>query len=66
MEPVPLSTNRGGDMKTNWQHQKDAITTDQKNRVDDEHIHEMDKRRVKETETEEAVEVPRQQRKAGD
>ena len=53
-------------MKTNWQHQKDAITTDQKNRVDDEHIHEMDKRRVKETETEEAAEIPRQHKKAGD
>ena len=37
-------------MKTNWQHQKDAITTDQKNRVDDEHIHELDKQRVKESE----------------
>lgn len=53
-------------MKTNWQHQKDAITTDQKTRVDDEHIHEMDKRRVKATETEEAAEVPREQKKAGD
>jgi hypothetical protein len=37
-------------MKTNWQHQKDAITTDQKNRVDDEHIHELDKQRVKQSE----------------
>ncbi len=37
-------------MKTNWQHQKDAITTDQKNRVDDEHLHELDKQRVKERE----------------
>ena len=53
-------------MKTNWQHQKDAITTDQKTRVDDEHIHEMDKRRVKGTETQEAAEIPRQQTKAGD
>jgi hypothetical protein len=34
-------------MKTNWQHQKDAITTDQKNRSDDEHIHEEDKRHLK-------------------
>jgi hypothetical protein len=34
-------------MKTNWQHQKDAITTDQKNRTDDEHIHEADKRHLK-------------------
>jgi hypothetical protein len=37
-------------MKTNWQHQKDAITTDQKNRVDDEHLHELDRQRVKESE----------------
>jgi hypothetical protein len=37
-------------MKTNWQHQKEAITTDQKNRVDDEHIHEADKQRFKESE----------------
>ena len=51
-------------MKTNWQHQKDAITTDQKNRVDDERIHELDKRRVKQTETEEAAEAPREQKKA--
>jgi hypothetical protein len=34
-------------MKTNWQHQKDAITTDQKTRTDDEHIHEADKRHLK-------------------
>lgn len=37
-------------MKTNWEHQKKAITTDQKYRTDDEHIHEIDKRRVKESE----------------
>ena len=37
-------------MKTNWQHQKDAITTDQKNRVDDEHLHELDKQHLKESE----------------
>lgn len=37
-------------MKSNGQHQKDAITTDQKNRVDDEHIHELDKQRLKESE----------------
>lgn len=30
-------------MDTNWQHQKRAIATDQKNRSDDEHIHEQDK-----------------------
>ncbi len=37
-------------MDTNWKHQKDAITTDQKNRVDDEHIREADKRHLKENE----------------
>jgi hypothetical protein len=36
-------------MKTNWQHQKDAITTDQKFRDDDEHIHELDKRHLKQS-----------------
>jgi len=34
-------------MKTNWKHQKDAITTDQKFRNEDEHLHELDKRRLK-------------------
>ena len=53
-------------MKTNWQHQKDAIATDQKTRVDDERIHELDKRRVKETEKEEAAMAPTKQKKAGD
>lgn len=37
-------------MKTNWEHQKKAITTDQKFRTDDEHIHELDKRHLKESE----------------
>ncbi len=38
-------------MDTNWKHQKDAITTDQKNRVDDERVHEADKRHLKENES---------------
>ena len=42
-------------MDTNWKHQKDAITTDQKNRIDDEHIHEIDKRHLKESEGEARV-----------
>lgn len=50
-------------MKTNWEHQKEAITTDQKNRVDDEHIHEIDKRRVKESEKQASPMQP--QRKKG-
>jgi hypothetical protein len=39
-------------MKTNWQHQKDAITTDQKNLTDDQHIHEQDKQHFKASEKE--------------
>jgi len=31
---------------TNWKHQKKAITTDQKNRTDDEHVHELDKKHL--------------------
>jgi hypothetical protein len=45
-------------MDTNWEHQKKAITTDQKNRTDDEHIHERDKRHLKESE-EDAGFVPK-------
>jgi hypothetical protein len=52
-------------MKTNWEHQKEAITTDQKNRVDDERIYELDKRRVKETEKQ-ASPVPQQRKKKSD
>jgi hypothetical protein len=49
-------------MDTNWKHQKDAITTDQKNRIDDEHIHEIDKRHLKESESEsEADLIPKQE-----
>ena len=40
----------GDEMKTNSQHQKDAVATDQKFRVDDEHIREADKRHLKESE----------------
>jgi hypothetical protein len=39
-------------MKTNWQHQKDAITTDQKNLTDDQRIHEQDKQHFKASEKE--------------
>ena len=46
---------KGDSMDTNWKHRKDAITTDQKNRIDDEHIHEMDKRHLKESESEASV-----------
>ena len=52
-------------MKTNSQHQKDAITTDQKNRVDDEHLREVDKRRVKESEKN-ASPILKEQKKRSD
>jgi hypothetical protein len=39
-------------MDTNWKHQKDAITTDQKNRTDDDRIHEIEKRHLRESESE--------------
>ena len=37
-------------MKTNGEHQKEAITTDHKNRAEDEHLLEIDKRHLKESE----------------
>jgi hypothetical protein len=46
-------------MDTNWKHQKDAITTDQKFRTDDERMHEIDKRHLKEVEKE-ASSIPKQ------
>jgi hypothetical protein len=49
-------------MKTNWEHQKEAITTDQKNRVDDEHIHDEDKQRVRQTEKQ-ASAIPHPEKK---
>jgi hypothetical protein len=54
-------------MKTNWEHQKDAITTDQANRVEDEHIHEDDKRHLKQSEEHPNV-IPHRSKKgqAGD
>jgi hypothetical protein len=48
-------------MKTNWQHQRDAITTDQKFRDDDEHIHELDKRHLKQSEEDDGR-IPNQRR----
>ena len=46
---------RGEDMDT--RHQKDAMSTDHKTRTDDEHIHEQDKRQLKQSEKDEK-EVP--------
>ena len=34
-------------MKPGWQHVKEAITTDQKNLTDDQHIHEEEKQELK-------------------
>jgi hypothetical protein len=47
---LSIPNPRGDEMKSNWEHQKKAITTDQKFRDDDEHIHEADKRHLKESE----------------
>jgi hypothetical protein len=37
-------------MKPGWQHVKEAITTDQKNLTDDDHIHEEEKQELKSSE----------------
>lgn len=42
-------------MKTNWEHQKKAIATDQKLRAEDEHLREIDKRHL--MQSEESAEV---------
>jgi hypothetical protein len=52
-------------MKTNWEHQKEAITTDQKNRTEDEHLRELDKRHLKESEEEPNVIPQRSKRSHG-
>ena len=38
-----VDLDEGMTVKTNWKHQNDAITTDQKNLTDDPRIHEEDK-----------------------
>ena len=53
-------------MKTNWEHQKKAITTDQKYRTDDERIHEQDKQRLKESEEPDPELIPKQGKAAAD
>jgi hypothetical protein len=59
-------TLREEPMKTNWEHQKKAITTDQKFRAEDEHIHERDKQRVKESEEPDPELIPKPAEKAAD
>jgi len=34
-------------MDSDWKHQKHAITTDQKNLTDDEHLHDIEKAHLK-------------------
>ncbi len=48
-------------MDTNWKHQKDAITTDQKFLNEDEHLHELDKRHLKESEKEAESLIPKKE-----
>jgi hypothetical protein len=52
-------------MKPGWQHAKEAITTDQKNLTDDQHIHEEDKHELKSSEKAGADEslIPKQSEK---
>jgi hypothetical protein len=45
-------------MDTNWKHQKKAITTDQKNRTDDENLLELDKRHLEATRKEDLAARP--------
>jgi hypothetical protein len=59
-----MCTPREDAMKTNWEHQKEAITTDQKNRVEDEHLREIDKRHLKESEEEPNV-IPQSKKGSG-
>ncbi|MDP9202494.1 MAG: hypothetical protein M3P26_11270 [Gemmatimonadota bacterium] len=51
-------------MDSNWAHQRKPITTDQKFRTDDEHIREMDKRRLKESEEKDPELIPKPADKA--
>jgi hypothetical protein len=44
------TSERGGEMDSQGKHQRDASVTDQKNRTDDEHILELDKQHLKESE----------------
>ena len=52
-------------MKTNSEHQKKAVATDQKFRTDDEHLHELDKRHLKENEKDPQL-IPKQGDKQAD
>jgi hypothetical protein len=49
-------------MKPGWQHVKEAITTDQKNLTDDEHIHEEEKQELKSNDRDEGF-IPKPKEK---
>lgn len=48
-------------MKSNWQHQKDAINTDKKFRVNDERIEEEEKQELKSSDEAESEDNPGKQ-----
>jgi hypothetical protein len=47
-------------------HQKDAMSTDHKTRTQDEHLHEMEKRRLKESNEQDLELIPKPAEKSGD
>jgi len=49
-------------MKPGWQHTKEAITTDQKNLTDDQHIHEEEKQELKSNDRDEGL-IPQPKKK---
>lgn len=49
-------------MKPGWQHVKEAITTDQKNLTDDQHIHEEEKQELKSNDRDEGL-IPKPKEK---
>ena len=50
-------------MKPGWQHAKEAITTDQKNLTDDQHIHEEEKHELKSNEKQDDELIPQPKKK---
>jgi len=48
-------------MKTNWEHQKEALVTDQKLAAEDEHLREADKRHLTQSEKNETP-IPQQKK----
>ena len=52
-------------MKTNWEHQKEALATDQKLAAEDEHFREVDKRHLKESEENKATVAQQKKQRSG-